>query len=64
MYQITAAMFIPLPTMETMLAMKTSRSGLCCRMERIVPRFGHCNRKSAALPTRELDIRRPGEFGV
>ena len=53
MYQITAAMFMPLPTMDTVLAMKTSRSGLCCRIERILP---HCNRKSAGLPTRALRI--------
>jgi hypothetical protein len=35
MYQITAAIFMPLPVMEIMLAVKTSRSGLCCRIERI-----------------------------
>jgi hypothetical protein len=56
MYQITAAIFMPLPTMDTVLAMKTSRSGLCCRIERIAPHLAHCNRKSAGLPTRELRI--------
>ncbi len=37
MYQATAAEFMPLPSMEIMLAAKTYRSARFCRMWRILP---------------------------